>query len=78
MKATTVPRPDTAVGLQDRLRHVGQIGVGGCTREPQSSQCWMRRHPSAPDVQNHSFAGVSSGSGLTNGETSIDFDVEDR
>src|SRR5437868_14065066 len=65
VNATTVPRPETSVGFQDRLRHSGQIGVGGWTSEPQSSQPWMRRQPSAPDVQNHWFAGVSWGSGLT-------------
>src|SRR5580704_8840161 len=64
VKPTTVPRPDTAVGLVSRLRQYGQIGTGGCTSSPHSPQPWTRRTPSAPDVQNHSFAGVSSGSGL--------------
>ena len=51
---TTVPRPDTAVGDHDRLRHTGQIGTGGCTSVLQSLQPWIRSWPSAPDVQNHS------------------------
>ena len=64
VKPTTVPRPDTGAGLADRLRQYGQIGTGGCTSSPQSAHSWMRRTPSSPEVQNHSFAGVSSGSGL--------------
>ena len=85
VKPTIVPRPDTATGLADRLRQYGQIGTGGCTSSPQSSQPWMRRMPSAPAVQNHSLAGVSSGSGLIapasrpaegrSGTDSIDIDV---
>ena len=53
VKPTTVARPDTTVGCHARLRHFGQIGTGGCTSVPQSVQPWMRRRPSAPDVQNH-------------------------
>jgi hypothetical protein len=63
VNATTVPRPDTATGVQARLRQAGQIGTGGWTSWPQSPHAWMRRVPSAPDVQNHVFAGVSCGSG---------------
>ena len=65
VKPTTVPRPDSAVGSHARLRHAGQIGTGGCTSFPQSVQPWIRRRPSAPEVQNHSVAGVSCGSGRT-------------
>ena len=64
MNPTTVARPETSEGDHDRLRHEGQIGVGGWTNFPQSSHDWMRRVPSFPDVQNHSLAGVSSGRGL--------------
>src|SRR5438034_1007537 len=64
VKPTTVARPDTSVGDQDRLRHDGQIGTGGCTSVPQSSQPCTCRRPSAPDVQNQRLAGVSSGRGL--------------
>ena len=70
----TTPRPDTGAGSQLRLRQLGQMGTGGCTKVAQSVQRWMRRRPSAPDVQNHSFAGVSSGRGLTVG-TTVDVDV---
>jgi hypothetical protein len=48
----------------DRLRHEGQIGTGGCTRRPQSWQPWMRSVPSSPAVQNQYVQGVFSGSGL--------------
>ena len=65
VKPTTVAAPDTSAGVHDRLRHTGQIGTGGWTSAWQSSQPWMRRRPSAPDVQNHSLAGVSWGSGRT-------------
>ena len=41
----------------------GQTGAGGCTRASHSSQPWIRRVPSAPDVQNHPFHGSSLGSG---------------
>src|SRR6516164_11641467 len=59
--ATTVARPETTVGADDRLPHAGHTGVGGCTKAPQSVQPWIRSLPSAPDVQNHSFHGVSCG-----------------
>jgi hypothetical protein len=65
VKPMIVARPDTAFGCHARLRHFGQIGTGGWTKVPQSVQPWIRNWPSAPDVQNHSFAGVSSGSGRT-------------
>ena len=55
------------VGSHARLRQTGQIGTGGWTRVPQSVHRWMRSRPSAPDFQNHSVAGVSSGSGLVGG-----------
>ena len=51
-------RPRTGSGTPGRWAPVGAPNV------PQSAQPWMRRAPSAPDVQNHSFHGVSSGSGL--------------
>ena len=63
MYPTTVPRPDTGVGFQDLLRQYGQMGTGGWTSSPQSLQPWIRRMPSAPELQNHSLAGVSSGRG---------------
>ena len=62
---TTVARPETGVACHDRLRQFGQMGTGGCTNVEQSLQRWMRRRPSAPDFQNHSLAGVSSGRGRT-------------
>src|SRR5262245_12981383 len=65
VNATTVPRPDTTVGAQERLRHAGHTGVGGWTSVLHSVHPWILSWPSAPDVQNHSFIGVSSGSGLT-------------
>ena len=55
------PRP----ARRDRLRHRGQMGTGGWTRALQSSQPWIRRRPSAPEVQNHSLTGVSWGSRRT-------------
>jgi SnoaL-like protein len=60
-----VPCPETTVGAQDVLPQAGQMGVGGCTSVPQPSQPWIRSFPSAPDVQNQSLNGVSSGSGRT-------------
>ena len=42
VKPTTVARPDTTDGANDRLRHTGQIGTGGWTSVWQSSQRWMR------------------------------------
>jgi hypothetical protein len=65
VNATTVPRPDTAVGSHERLRQAGHTGTGGWTSALQSWHCWIRRRPSAPEVQNHSLAGVSWGSGRT-------------
>ncbi len=75
VKPTIVPRPDTAVGFQDRLRHEGQRGTGGCTSSPHSAHPWIRNVPSAPEVQNHSLAGVSSGSGYRGRPPGIDIDV---
>jgi hypothetical protein len=49
--------------LDERLRQYGQIGTGGWISRPQSSQPWMRRTPSDPEVQYHSLNGVNSGSG---------------
>ena len=43
------------------------MGTGGWTSSPQSLHPWIRRVPSAPDVQNQSLAGVSSGSGRISG-----------
>jgi hypothetical protein len=65
VKAMTVPRPETTVGAHDRLRHAGQIGVGGWMSFPQSEHPWILSCPSEPEVQNHSFTGVSWGSGRT-------------
>ncbi len=58
-------RPETTVGSHARLRHTGQMGMGGWTMAEHSVQPWTRSRPSAPEVQNHAVAGVSSGSGLT-------------